>query len=115
MKVEKLKITIWAAQPERAVKFYQDCFEGSVVRQNPHITELNVAGGLIAIHGGGEGKQTWTGMTIQVDDVVEGARKVVACGGVCEKEPQPEDGEPPHLAMCEDTEGNQLMLSRARS
>ena len=57
MNVEKLKITIWAAQPERAVKFYQDCFEGSVIRQNPHITELNVAGGLIAIHGGGEGKQ----------------------------------------------------------
>jgi lactoylglutathione lyase len=107
MHLEKLKYTIWAADAERATHFYQTCFGGTVVRQNPHITEIEVAGSLIAIHGGGEGKRTWTGLTFQVADVV--------AGGKCEREPQPEDGEAPHLAMCEDSDGNQIMLSRARS
>lgn len=115
MHVEKLKYTIWAADAGRAAQFYIACFGGSIVRQNPHITEISVANGLIAIHGGGEGKQTWTGLTFQVADVVAGAAEVVAAGGKCEREPQPENGEPPHLAMCEDTDGNQFMLSRARS
>lgn len=113
--VEKLKYTLWAADSARATRFYEVCFGGKVVRQNPHITEIEVAGGLIAIHGGGEGNQTWTGLTFQVADVIAGAAEIVVAGGRCEREPQPEDGEPPHLAMCEDTEGNQIMLSRARS
>ncbi|MGJ8649929.1 MAG: VOC family protein [Opitutaceae bacterium] len=115
MQVEKLKYTIWASDAERAANFYQTCFGGAIVRQNPHITEIEVAGGLIAIHGGGSGKQTWTGITFQVADVAKGAAEVIAAGGKCEREPQPENGEPPHLAMCEDTDGNQIMLSRARS
>ncbi|HKJ89895.1 MAG TPA: VOC family protein [Oceanipulchritudo sp.] len=115
MQVEKLKYTIWAADVRRAVAFYTAVFEASVTGENPHITELSVAGGLIAIHGGGEGRQTWTGLTFQVADVVAGADEVVASGGKCDREPEPENGEPPHLAMCEDTEGNQFMLSRKRS
>ncbi len=115
MKVEKLKYTIWAADAGRAAGFYMACFDAAIVRQNQHITELVIAGGLIAIHGGGEGARTWTGMTFQVADVAAGAAEVVAAGGRCDREPQWEDGEPPHLAMCEDTEGNQFMLSRQRS
>lgn len=115
MQVEKLKYTIWAVNAARAALFYETVFGASIVRQNPQITELAVAGGLIAIHGGGEGKQTWTGLTFQVADVVAGAAEVIAAGGKCPREPQPENGEPPHLAMCEDTDGNQIMLSRARS
>lgn len=115
MIVEKLKYTIWAADAARAAAFYAVCFGAGIVRQNPHITELSIAGGLIAIHGGGEGERTWTGLTFQVADVVAGAAEVVAAGGRCDREPAWEDGEPPHLAMCEDTEGNQFMLSRQRS
>lgn len=115
MKVEGLKYTIWAADAERAAGFYHSVFDAEIVRQNPHITELSVGGGVIAIHGGGEGKQTWTGLSFQVADVVAGAQEVVAAGGKCAREPQPENGEPPHLAMCEDTDGNQIMLTRKRS
>lgn len=115
MIVEKLKYTIWAADVERAAAFYINAFGATISNQNPHITELQIASGFIAIHGGGEGKQTWTGITFQVPDVVEGAAEIVAHGGKCEREPQPENDEPPHLAMCEDTDGNQIMLSRARS
>ena len=115
LKVEKLKYTIWAADTERVVSFYQQVFGAEITKQNPHITELEIAGVLISIHGGGEGKKTWTGLTFQIPDVVEGAQLVREAGGKCERDPQPEDGEPPHLAMCEDTEGNQIMLSRDRS
>lgn len=115
MKVEKLKYTIWAADAQRAAAFYTTLFGATVIKQNPHITELTVAGGIISIHGGGEGKRTWTGLTFQVTDVVTGAREVCQHGGQCPKEPQPEDGEPPHLAMCIDTEGNEFMLTRQRS
>ena len=80
MRVEKLKYTIWAADCSRAVRFYTDCFGATQVSQNPHITELAVAGGLISIHGGGEGNKTWTGLTFQVADVVAGAQEVVTAG-----------------------------------
>lgn len=113
--VEKIKYTIWAADSDRAAAFYRDVFGGTVVKQNPHITELEIAGGIISIHSGGEGKKTWTGITLQVPDVVEGATAVRAAGGQCPREPEPEDGEPPHLAMCIDPEGNEIMLTRDRS
>lgn len=112
--VEKLKYTIWAADTARAIEFYTRVFGASVVRHTQHIVEVQIAGGIIAIHGGGEGKKTWTGITLQVADVVAGADAVIAAGGLCPQEPKPEDGEPPHLAMCLDTEGNQIMLTRSR-
>jgi peptidoglycan/xylan/chitin deacetylase (PgdA/CDA1 family) len=43
------------------------------------------------------------------------AAEIVAAGGALVREPQPEDDEPPHLAMCVDTEGNEFMLSRKRT
>ncbi len=115
MQVEKLKYTIWAADGDRAAWFYQKAFGARETKRNPHIIELAVAGGIISIHTGGEGKKTWTGLTFQVADVVAGAEEVVAAGGACPETPQPEDGEPPHLAMCMDTENNQFMLTRQRS
>ncbi|MEM9280982.1 MAG: VOC family protein [Verrucomicrobiota bacterium] len=115
LSVEKLKYTIWAADKERAKQFYQAVFGATVLKENPHITELEIAGGIISIHGGGEGTKTWTGITLQVADVVEGAAAVRNGGGQCPREPQPEDGEPPHLAMCIDPEGNEIMLTRDRS
>ncbi|MGB0415458.1 MAG: VOC family protein [Coraliomargarita sp.] len=125
MQVERLKYTIWAADADRAAGFYQTAFGAQLLRKSPHITELYIGpstdstgseqgGGVIAIHGGGEGKQTWTGLSFQVADVVAGAQEVIAAGGKCERDPQPENGEPPHLAMCEDTDGNQIMLTRKR-
>ena len=114
MNVEAVKYIIWAADAERCAKFYREVFGGEVTKQNPHVTEIKVCGNTIGIHGGGEGKRTWPGMSFQVTDVVEGAAEIVAAGGELKREPQEEDGEPPHLAMCVDTEGNEIMLTRKR-
>ncbi len=115
MNVERLKYIIWAADMPRAVNFYVQVFGGTVLKQNEVISEVAIAGGVIGIHGGGEGQRTWTGLSFQVADVIAGAAEVAAAGGQLVREPQPEDDEPPHLAMCVDPEGNEFMLSRKRS
>jgi lactoylglutathione lyase len=114
MKVERLKYVIWAADMARAVNFYVNVFGGTVLKQNEVISEVSICEGIIGIHGGGEGKRTWTGLSFQVPDVIAGAQEIVAAGGQLTREPQPENDEPPHLAMCMDTEGNELMLFRKR-
>lgn len=114
MRVERVKYVIWAADVDRAVAFYEKTFGATVSRRHPAITELDVCGATIGIHGGGEGKRTWTGMSFQVPDVVAGAAEVCDAGGSLTHEPREENGEPPHLAMCADTEGNEFMLTRKR-
>ena len=115
MNVERLKYVIWAADMKRAVDFYATVFGGKVLKRNDIISELAICDGIIGIHGGGEGRRTWTGLSFQVGDVIAGAAEIVAAGGQLVREPQPEDNEPPHLAMCVDTEGNEIMLTRKRS
>ena len=114
MLVERVKYIIWAADLDRATAFYQKTFGAEIIRANSHISELEIAGTVIGIHGGGEGKKTWTGISLQVADVVAGATEVLANGGGLTCEPQEEDGEAPHLAMCFDTDGNEFMLTRKR-
>ena len=114
MKVERVKYIIWATDMDRCIRFYVDVFNGSEIKKNEHIAEVEICGNIIGIHGGGEGKRTWTGISLQVADVVAGAAEVVAAGGELSRQPEPENGEPPHLAMCIDTEGNDIMLTRKR-
>ena len=114
MQVERVKYIIWAADVDRAIEFYKSVLGAEVTYQNSAISELTICGAIIGVHGGGEGKRTWTGMSFQVEDVVAGAVEVTAAGGELSREPQEEDGEAPHLAMCIDTEGNQFMLTRNR-
>ena len=114
MNVERLKYVIWAANMDRAVEFYTTVFGGMVLKRNDIISEVEIRGGIIGIHGGGEGGRTWTGLSFQVPDVIAGAAEIVSAGGQLVREPQPENGEPPHLAMCVDTEGNEIMLTRKR-
>lgn len=114
MIVERLKYVIWAADMGRAVQFYTTVFGGTVLKQNEVISEVSICEGIIGIHGGGEGKRTWTGLSFQVADVMAGAQEIIAAGGQLTREPQPENDEPPHLAMCMDTEGNEFMLFRKR-
>jgi len=114
MQVERVKYVLWAADMDRAVRFWRDTFGGSLLRRSTVIAEVEIRNAVIGIHSGGEGRRTWTGLSLQVADVIAGGREVVAAGGVVVKEPEPEAGEPPHLAMCVDPEGNEFMLTRRR-
>lgn len=114
MNVERVKYIIWAADMHRAIHFYKSAFNAEVLRQSDTISELKILDAIIGIHGGGEGKRTWTGISFQVPDVVAAAREVENHGGALNRPIEDEDGEPPHLAMVRDTEGNEFMLSRKR-
>ena len=114
MNIERVKYVIWAADMDRAIGFYRDLCGGTVLKHNTAIAEVEIKGSVIGIHSGGEGKRTWTGLSFQIADVVAGAEEVVEAGGELTHKPEPEGGEPPHLAMCVDPEGNEFMLSRKR-
>jgi predicted enzyme related to lactoylglutathione lyase len=114
MIIERTKYVIWAVDRARAVRFYREVLGAKVTKDNDFISEVEIAGAVIGIHGGGEGGRTWTGLAFQVADVITGAAEVVAGGGQLKREPEPENGEPPHLAMCVDPEGNEFMLTRKR-
>ena len=115
MIVEAVKYTIWAADsaPRRQVLHHR--LRGRNHPPEPTHHRRHIHGATISIHANGSGEKTWTGITFQVPDVVAAAAEVVAAGGTLSREPEPENGEPPHLAMCIDTDGNQIMLTRKRS
>lgn len=114
MQVEKLKYIIWAADLARAVSFYREVFDAEVTRQSEVMAELVVAGGIIGIHSGGEGKRTWTGLSFQVGDLFAACEVLAGAGGTVLRPPEDTPEEPAHLAMCVDPEGNEIMLTKKR-
>jgi predicted enzyme related to lactoylglutathione lyase len=114
MHVEKVKYVLWAADWQRCVKFYQELFGAAVSFESEVWSELTIAGSTLGIHGGGEGKRTWTGLSFQLDDLREGLRRLAECGGALTREPNDTLEDPLHLAMCVDPEGNEFMLTQRR-
>ncbi|HEX4084519.1 MAG TPA: VOC family protein [Chthoniobacteraceae bacterium] len=114
MRVEKLKYVIWAKDLDRAVKFYRDVFDAEILRRSDVITELTIAGSILSIHGGGEGKRTWTGLSFQTGDLFAACDLLREAGGLVLREPEDTPEETAHLAMCADPEGNEIMLTRQR-
>jgi predicted enzyme related to lactoylglutathione lyase len=114
MHVERLKYIIWAKDMARAVSFYRGVFDATVVRESEVISEVSVAGSTIGIHNGGESERTWTGMAFQIADLFEGCALVKTHGGEVLREPIDTPEEPAHLARCLDSEGNEIMLTKAR-
>lgn len=115
MRVEKVKYVLWAADWRRCLAFYRDLFGGEIRFESEVWSEIDIAGATLGIHGGGEGKRTWTGLSFQVDDLHEAIRRLSECGGALTREPNDTPEDPLHLAMCVDPEGNEFMMTRRRS
>ena len=47
MKVERVKYVIWAADMDRAVRFWSDTFGGRIIKRNPVIAEVEIEGAII--------------------------------------------------------------------
>jgi len=114
MKVEKVKYVLWAADWQRCLAFYRDLFGGVISFESETWSEIVVAGATIGVHGGGEGKRTWTGLSFQLDDLREAISRLKECGGELRSEPVDTPEEPIHLAMCVDPEGNEFMMTQRR-
>jgi len=114
VRVEKLKYIIWAKELSGAVAFYRRVFGAEVTHQSEVMAELVVAGGILGIHGGGQGQRTWTGLNFQVDDLFAACDALKAAGGEVLRPPVDTPEEPAHLAMCVDRDGNEIMITRQR-
>lgn len=114
MQVLKVKYALWAADWRRCVAFYRDLFDGQVTMEMEVWSEVVIAGATLGIHGGGEGRRTWTGLTFQVDDLRAAIARLKECGGSLAQEPVDTPEDPLHLAMCVDPEGNEFMMTQKR-
>ena len=114
VKVEKVKYVLWAADWQRCLNFYRELFGGVISFESEVWSEIVVAGATLGIHGGGEGKRTWTGLSFQLDDLRAGIARLQECGGTLAREPEDTPEDPLHLAMCVDTEGNEFMMTQRR-
>ena len=115
MNVLKVKYAIWAADMDRAIRFYCELFGGELSFRTDVWSEVVVCGATIGIHGDGEGKRTWTGLSFQVDDLHEGVALLEQHGGQLARPLEERDEEELHLAMCVDPEGNEFMMTKPRS
>jgi predicted enzyme related to lactoylglutathione lyase len=114
MTVQKVKYVLWVADMDRAIRFYTGLFGGTLSFRTEVWSEVVVAGATLGLHGDGEGKRTWTGLSFQLDDLRAGVDRLLACGGQLAK-PLEESGEEElHLAMCVDPEGNEFMMTQRR-
>jgi lactoylglutathione lyase len=114
MQVEKFKYIIWAKDLEGLVRFYQHVFDAEITHRSEVMAECSIAHGILAIHGGGEGERTWTGLTFQVSNLFEACDLISAEGGAVLRPPVDTPEEPAHLAMCVDPSGNEFMVTIAR-
>ena len=115
MTVQKVKYALWAHNWEECVDFYESLFNGEVTLRMEVWSEVNVANGVIGIHGGGEKKERqWTGLSFQVDDLRAAIPKMIECGGALTSEPNDTEEDPLHLAMCMDPSGNEFMMTQKR-
>jgi lactoylglutathione lyase len=115
MQVQMVKYVLWAADWRRCLAFYRDLFGGETTMESEVWSEIEIAGATLGIHGGGEGKRTWTGLSFQLDDLREGIARLLECGGSLASEPTDTPEDPLHLAMCVDPEGNEFMMTQKRS
>lgn len=109
--VEAVKYLLMVQEMERAIAFYRDALGLAVRSESPRWTELAFGDAVVALHGGGTGARSRTGLSVQVSDLAAACHAVAAAGGEVVREPEARPGEPIRLAAVVDTEGNELMLT----
>ena len=112
MKPQKVKYILMAQDMNRAVAFYRDTLGFTESFSTPHWSELRWGDSIVALHGGGDGARTRTGLSIQYEDVAAAFDAAVAAGAIQLQAPESREGEPILLAVMVDPEGNEVMLTQ---
>jgi lactoylglutathione lyase len=79
--VRKTYFIVVVADMDRAVRFYTEAFGASVIFSSAGWSEVMVAGATVALHPGGDGTETATGLGFEMDDVDAGLHQVTRAGG----------------------------------
>ena len=115
MPVTKTYVMLMVADMERALKFYTDAFDATVSFDSHHWSEFTVAGATIALHSGGSGADTQTGLGFEVDDLDAAIQQASDAGGSVTSSPRDRPAEGIRIAEIADTEGNRLSVAEVHS
>jgi predicted enzyme related to lactoylglutathione lyase len=112
MKVTAVKNMLMAQDMARALKFYQGVFLLEPQFTSEHWSELTYGDCIIALHGGHEGGEHRTTLSLQVDDIDDAVDGIECYGGRIVVAPLRREGEPIIYAEFADAEGNVVMLTQ---
>ena len=103
---------LMAQDMQRAIAFYRDTIGLSLKSESPKWSELTFGDLIVALHGGGAGTHTKTGLSFRVSDLAAACEAAASGGGKVLQEPQSRPGEPILLAYLLDTEGNEFTMTQ---
>ena len=109
--VEKTYVMLMVADMTRALRFYTEAFDVTVVISSPHWSEFTVAGANIALHPGGSGNETRTGLGFEVKDLDDALQRATEVGGRITSPPRERPEERIRVAELADTEGNLITVA----
>jgi predicted enzyme related to lactoylglutathione lyase len=110
--VEKTYIMLMVADMTRAMRFYTEAFDVTVVMSSPYWSEFTVAGTAVALHpGGGSGTETPTGLGFEVKGLDRALQRATEVGGQITSPPRERPEERIRVAEIADTEGNLITVA----
>lgn len=112
MKIEQIKFLIDTEDMDRIIDFYTQTFGFQTKIQSPFWSEITFGEVTIGIHGGGDTSTKISSLSIQVDDIEEACAMISQNGGKIITKPEQREGEPIMLGTFQDTEGNEIMLTK---
>jgi len=112
MKIVVVKYLLWVQDMDRAVRFWSETFGGDVLTESEHWSEIRIGGSaILGLHGGGDGGEVESQLSIQVTDAEGACAEIAAQGGRIVSAPVVREGEPIKLASVADTEGNLFSIT----
>jgi predicted enzyme related to lactoylglutathione lyase len=109
--VEKTYVMLMVADMTRALRFYTEAFDVTVVISSPHWSEFTVAGTTIALHPGGSSNETRTGLGFEVQDLDAALQRAIEVGGRISAPPRERPQERIRVAEIADTEANLITVA----
>jgi predicted enzyme related to lactoylglutathione lyase len=109
--VDKTYVMLMVADMARAIRFYTEAFEVTVMINSPYWSEFTVAGSTIALHPGGTGGQTKTGLGFEVKDLDAALQRATDVGAVITSPARERAQERIRVAELADTEGNVITVA----
>lgn len=112
MKLLGIKHLLLARSIPRAVQFWTQAFSLEVKTQTEWWAELSWGSATIALHAGGDGGRNPTDLSFQVDNIMAACRIIQQSGGSILAPPEKRPEEPVVMAVFQDTEGNEVMVTQ---
>ena len=109
--VDKTYVMLMVADMTRALRFYTDAFAVTVAMSSPYWSEFTVAGANIALHPGGSGEETRTGLGFEVHNLDDALQRATEVGGRITSAPRERPEERIRVAEIADTEGNLITIA----